>query len=301
MISSENPEIQDIIKKLIFQQQACSNYQLCEAGLEKAYRHVFEMIKQGRGEEISQIVIVSDEKTNEGALCPLQLVRYDQQHLQALQEVLGDDFLPPENTGNCDQDLENFYTYFFTRYQIAVNVIVTKQQNFNYGKVYLAVAEATGGVTEDFYSCNYVQFFNQVGQNLAANAPMGICLEQPVDSPFDLTVFFLENEELQEVPPSYTEGWSHDPVTNCIDFNGLWKEKYGSYEIVIKSHEEKVFSQACFPPGVDPLPNTIRVFFNGEKIPADSTEGWVFEPKNDCLRLNGSFNQIQGLLEVQYL
>ena len=100
MIPSDDPDIKDKIKKMLFQEYCSGYYKDCEAGLEAAFRQVFERVKTGKLKELSQLVVIGDEKNNEGGrICKVQQHRYDPENIKALQEVLGTDFDPPVSPG----------------------------------------------------------------------------------------------------------------------------------------------------------------------------------------------------------
>lgn len=289
---------------------------ICEGGLEKAFRYVFELIKEGKVDQIpNQFVFLTDEKAySDGHVCPVQELRYESENLKELKDMLGDDFDPPANTGIiifedfCDQDLINFYSYFFNRYGIQINAAVTSDPawRYNYGEVYFQVAEKTGGTTSDYHQCQgYLEFLDKVG-SLAAEISQqsDLCLDQVVASPVELAVTYLGDgtQGPEKVPNSNNDGWSHNPENNCIQLNGSWADKYGGYQVEFKDSEIVISSEACFPSGIDPIPSSIRVYNQDQLlVPKSDKDGWTFDAATDCLGFHGSWMDQDGPFRVEYL
>jgi hypothetical protein len=300
MISSNDPNAEELLRELIVQgdnEESDGD----EAGMEKAFLLVFDNIKQGRPDEISQVVAISDESANDDdRICDVQDHRYDPTNLAALKAVLGQDFNPPANVGDCDSDLTSFYIYFFTRYGIQVNALSALSGCGERCHIYPQVAAATGGISGDICSCeSFVDFFRQVGVSTNTISTQ-LCLDEAID-PNTLIVTYTEGGVSQNVPQSDQDGWSYNASLNCILLNGSWASKFGTFEVSYQGLQQQVSSVVCFPPGIDPLPDTIVVSYQGQVIPKDATNGWTFDPQTDCLTFHGSYGGLPGPFDITYL
>lgn len=244
--------VESMLKQLIVQ-GANEQSDLDEGGLEKAFRIVLETIKKKKAmgasavdcnnqttgsatcsvSDITQVVAISDEKANgDEKLCKVQALRYSGANLSLLKTVLGNDFAPPANTGDCDKDLTNFYIAFFKRYGIQVNVLVDSKGKVasELDSVYMDVAKATGGAIGDIYTCaDFTTFFTQVGLSTVVFNTQ-LCLGEAAD----LSTITVTHEAKGQVPKQDADGWSYDAALNCVLLKGSWASVDGKYEISYK-------------------------------------------------------------------
>ncbi|MFC1609612.1 hypothetical protein ACFL6C_01510 [Myxococcota bacterium] len=269
-----------------------------ESGLEYAFRYVMYLVSEDRGDEISQVVAVSDEAADgDGACCTIQAVRYNVENMAFMQAALGSDFNPPPNTGDCHTDLINFYTYFFTRYNIQVNVLIDASSA---DPVYVSVAEATGGAVGDVLDCtSYNEFWQDVGTS-TVEFSKEICLDEPFD-PSTASLIYTEGGASQTVPESATDGWSYNPDTGCIVLNGSWEDVFGTFNIAYDSGDTQPTAKMCFQNNEEPVVNTLVVkTSDGQVVPQSSTDGWTFDEETDCFTFHGSWADYPGPYVIEY-
>ncbi len=303
-VSSDDPNAADTLRQLFVQDENREEHDFGngvgddESGLEYAFRYVMYLISVGRGDEISQIVAVSDEEANgDGQSCTIQARRYEPQNMEIMQSILGADFDPPPNTGNCDTDLINFYTYFFTRYTIQVNALMNVSDG---DPVYETVAANTGGAIGDIQDCSsYQAFWEAVGTG-TVEFSKEICLDGPID-PSTIDLIYTEGGANQTVPQGSTDGWTYNGATGCIVLHGSWSDVFGSFRVAYDSGSTQADSRVCFQNGEQPIVNTLVVkTIDSQVVPQSSTNGWTFDPQTDCFDFHGSWADYPGPYIIEY-
>lgn len=293
-VSSSDPNALDSLRKLMVQ-GSNEESDIDEAGLEKAFLYVMGLIRQGRGAEVSQVVVISDEDASSDAkVCSIQANR----DVAGIRQVLGSTFNPPANTGNCTQDLTGFYSYFFTFVSVRVNALVDTTGRVKKGQIYMEVARATGGTIADLFQCSeFEKFWTDVGVTTTTLSTQ-LCFSGAFD-PATAVLTYTESGANLEVPQSAADGWTYDAALGCVVLHGTWESRYGSYHVSYPGSSSR--SGVCFPAGVDPIAETIKVSFKGSVVPKSATDGWTYDASSRCIVLHGSWSTSPGPFDVEYL
>lgn len=299
MTSSDTAGAEALLKQLIVQGDQGSRN---EGGLEQSFQYLAEMERNGTfaTQAPKEIIVISDENADaDGFLCPFNRVNRNTAGIP--------NFTPPTpaNTDvSCQQDLIDFYIYYFVSRGIIVNGInftdtCASSSTEEAGNIYLAVIQATGGHVASICQCEtFDTFFNDVGQT-TSDLSTSLCFDGAVaPDPNSLTVTYTEAGASATVPRSTTNGWSYDASINCIVFAGTWAAQYGSFAVdYIDANAPPpppTTATACLAAGVDPLLDSIRVSCNGATVPQSSNNGWSFDPVSDCFTFHGTYVNASG-------
>jgi hypothetical protein len=300
MVPSDDPNSQDLLRKLIVQGATGSNE---EGGLEKAFQYFAEQERKGTFDPNTpkEIVVISDEDANaavpglwsQGFLCPFNAVDRKTSGIP--------NFTPPTPTNtqqSCAQDLINFYSYYFKSRNIIVNGLLYTSNcsgaiTESVGKIYEAVIKATGGHEDSVCACDhYKDFFDSVGKSTSTLSTEICFADGKVPDPTTMQVIYVENGAQQVVPQSSQDGWTLDQNLKCLVMNGSWKDKYGKFRIEYPDANAPALPTgeptACLTSNVNPIASTIQVSCGGRDVPQSSTNGYTYNPADHCFTFHGS-------------
>ncbi len=300
MMTSEDAGARELLQKLIVQGGNESS-DADEGGLEMCFAHVLWQLRN-KQPPMSQCLVITDEQANsDRRVCQMQ-ARRGPETASVLLEEFGIDFTPPANQNSgesCDDDLIEFYSAFFKKFNVQINAIVEPSRS----RVYQAVAEATGGLSFNIEEhCMFPEFFGNIGlENLERR---GRTCRPGLGDAAGIKVVYSKTQEVVPEASNGQDGWVPDPEgatdvqkRDCIVLTGEWAKKAGKFEVTVTEVEGVKERTECLEPTKSIRVTKVLVEAK-EEVPQSSTDGWTFDPGTNCVHFHGSWKTDSRVFEI---